>query len=76
MGFSQEESSREKETVHPEGNKGLERRINISDKDWYALKHGILFEWPSNYAIKSTAWLHTRRNVPYCHFLLPSCIVK
>lgn len=43
--FSQEESSRERERerVHSEGNKGLEKRIDISAKDWIALKHGIFF---------------------------------
>lgn len=42
-GFSQEGSSRQRESAHSEGNKGLKRIIDISAKDWHALKHGIFF---------------------------------
>lgn len=51
--------------VHSEGSKGLERRIDMSAKDWRAYKHGIFCQWPLNFAIKALAWLQET------NFLLP-----
>lgn len=67
-------SPAERERGHSEGIKGLERRINISAKDWHALKHGIFFEWPSN-AVKKVQQGYKRPDFS-CYPVLWELILK